>query len=167
MLSCSVSTSPPPWYGPPRPWAPAQRPTLRLCQATSLPYLPLFPHLVKFLANTVQINTACKVYDSINHHLHQSTRTTGPQGGRGQTMTMLRGEGEERPWSIDTCIYVVGSSSNGKKPHTSAKRITPQLQTSTMGGKYLHYTKTHLFHELFVSNLQIFNVKWQFSLCSL
>ena len=29
---------PPPWYGPPGPWAPAQRPTIRLCKAAYLPY---------------------------------------------------------------------------------------------------------------------------------
>ena len=99
----------------PRPWAPAQRPTIRLFKAAYLPYLPLFPHLVKFLANTIQFNTTCNDYDSINQH-DQSTRTTGPQGG--QTMTMPRGweEEEERRWSIyiriytvfriDTCIYV-------------------------------------------------------------
>ena len=64
MFSCSVLTSPP-WYGPPRPWATAHRPTIRLCKAACLPYLPLFPHLVKFLANTMQFNTTCKDYDSI------------------------------------------------------------------------------------------------------
>ena len=42
----------------------------------------LFPHLAKFLANTMQFNT-CKDYASINQHSHQSTRTTGPRGGRG------------------------------------------------------------------------------------
>ena len=52
----------------------------------------LFPHLVKFLANTVQINTTCKDYDSINQHSHQSTPTTG-RGAGGQTMTMPRGGG--------------------------------------------------------------------------
>ena len=83
MLPCSVLTFPPPWYGPPRPWPQAHRPTIRLCKAACLPYLPLFPHLVKFLANTVQFNTTCNDYDSINQHSHQSTRTTGPQGGRG------------------------------------------------------------------------------------
>ena len=92
MLPCSVLTSPP-WYGPPRPWPRAHRPTIRLCKAACLPYLPLFPHLVKFLANTMQINTSCKDCDSINQHSHQSTRTTGPQGGGGQTVTMPRGGG--------------------------------------------------------------------------
>ena len=29
----------------------------------------------------MQFNTSCKDYDSINQHSHQSTRTTGPQGG--------------------------------------------------------------------------------------
>ena len=83
MLPCSVLTSPPPWYGPPRPWPRAHRPTIRLFKAAYLPYLPLFPHLVKFIANTVQFNTTCNDYDSISQHSHQSTRTTGPQGGRG------------------------------------------------------------------------------------
>ena len=72
----------PPWYGPLRPWPRAHRPTIRLCKAARLPYLPLFLHLVKFLANTMQNNIACEDYDSINHQSHQSTRTTGPQGGR-------------------------------------------------------------------------------------
>ena len=43
----------------------------------------LFPHLVKFLANTMQINTTCKDYDSISQRSQQSTRTTGPQGEAG------------------------------------------------------------------------------------
>ena len=29
----------------------------------------------------MQFNTTCKDYDSINQHSHQSTPTTGPQGG--------------------------------------------------------------------------------------
>ena len=78
----------PPWYGPPRPWARHNVPPVSYCQAACLPYSPLFPHLVKFLANTVQFNTTCKDYDSINQHSHQSTPTTGLQGGGGQTMTM-------------------------------------------------------------------------------
>ena len=44
-------------------------------------YMPLFPHLAKFLASSMQFNTTCKDYDSINQHSHQSTATTGPQGG--------------------------------------------------------------------------------------
>ena len=108
MLSCSVLTSPP-WYGPPRPWAAAQRPTIRLCKAAYLPYLPLFPHLVKFLANTVQINTTCKDYDSINQHSHQSTPTTGPQGGRGANHDHAQGGGGgetlEHIWSRPPAGY--------------------------------------------------------------
>ena len=95
MLSCSVLTSPPTVWSP-QTLARAQRPTIRLCKAACLPYLPLFPHLVKFLANTVQINTSCKDYDSISQHSHQSTRTTGPQGG----------DGEERRWSTYICTYL-------------------------------------------------------------
>ena len=48
----------------PRPWALAQLPTIRLFKAACLPYLPLFPHLPKFLANTMQFNTTCNDYDS-------------------------------------------------------------------------------------------------------
>ena len=94
---------PPPWYGPPRPWPRAQRPTIRLFKAAYLPYFPLFPHLVKFLANTMQINTTCNDYDSISQHSHQSTRTAGPQGGRGANHDHAQGGGgEERRWSIYT-----------------------------------------------------------------
>ena len=39
MLSCSVLTSPHMVWSP-RPWAPAQRPTIRLFEAAFLPYLP-------------------------------------------------------------------------------------------------------------------------------
>ena len=46
-----------------------------------LPSIFAFIHLVKFLANTMLFNTTCKDYDSMNQHSHQSTRTTGPQGG--------------------------------------------------------------------------------------
>ena len=35
-------------------------PPLGLFKAAYLPYLPLFPHVVRFLANTMQNNTACK-----------------------------------------------------------------------------------------------------------
>ena len=91
---------------PPDPGLRAQRPTIRLCKAAYLPYLPLLAHLVKFLANTMQFNTTCDDYDSISQHSHQSTRTTGPQGGAGQTMTMPRGgEVEEQRCSIH--IYVI------------------------------------------------------------
>ena len=41
----------------------------------------------------MQFNTACKDYDSINQHSHQSTRTTGPQGGRGANHDHARGGG--------------------------------------------------------------------------
>ena len=62
------SVNHPPWYCPHRPWAPAQRPTIGKMKAACLPYLPLFPYLFKFFANTMQFNTACKGYDSINQH---------------------------------------------------------------------------------------------------
>ena len=99
---------PPQWYGPPRPWAPAQRPTIRLCKAAYLAYLPLFPHLVKFLADTMQFNTTCKDYDSMNQHSHQSTRTTGSQGGRGANHDDAqggRGRGDAGAYTYISCIY--------------------------------------------------------------
>ena len=88
MLPCSVLTSPPQWYGPPR-----ACPCIRLFKAAYLPFLPLFPHLVKSLANIVQFNTTCKDYESINQHSHQSTRTTGPQGARGANHDHAQGGG--------------------------------------------------------------------------
>ena len=93
LYICFRVNLPPPWYGPPRPWPRAHRPTTRLCKAACLPYWPLFPHLVKFPANTMQINTSCKDYDPINQHSHQSTRTTGPQGGRGANHDHAQGGG--------------------------------------------------------------------------
>ena len=88
------------------PWPRAHRPTIRPCKAACLSYLPLFPHLVKFLANTMQINTTCKDYDSINQHSHQSTGTTGPQGERGANHDHAQGgEGEERRWSIYILLH--------------------------------------------------------------
>ena len=39
----------------------------------------------------MQFNTACKDYDSINQHSHQSTRTTGPQWGRGANHDYAQG----------------------------------------------------------------------------
>ena len=52
----------------------------------------LFPHLVKFLANTMQFNTTCNDYDSINQHSHQSTNNHRSTGGGGvQTMTTPKG----------------------------------------------------------------------------
>ena len=84
VAACRPKRPHPPRYGPPKPWPRERRPTIRLCKAACLPKLPLSPHLIKFLANTMQINTSCKCkdYDSINQHSHQSTRATGPQGGR-------------------------------------------------------------------------------------
>ena len=93
MLSCSVLTSPPMVWSP-RLWARHNLPTIRLCKAICLPYFPFLRHLVKFLGNTVQINTSCKDYDSIDHHSHQCTRTTGPQG-RGANHDHAQG-GRER-----------------------------------------------------------------------
>ena len=66
----------------------------------------LFPHFVKFLANTMQFNTTCKDYDSINQHSHQSTRTTGPQGGQGANHDYAQG-GEERGWSTYKYLHIV------------------------------------------------------------
>ena len=74
---------PPPWYGPPDPGPRHNVPPLGHARLLTFHICLFFPHLVKFLANTVQFNTICKDYDSINQHSHQSTRTTGPQGGRG------------------------------------------------------------------------------------
>ena len=97
-LSCSVLTSPP--HGPPRPWPRHKVPPLGYSRLLAFHICLLFPHLVKFLANTVQFNTTCKDYDSINQHSHQSTRTTVHGGGRGANHDHARGEGEERRWSI-------------------------------------------------------------------
>ena len=69
-----------PFDGFPGAWALAERLTMRLCKAAGLPYLPLFPHSVEFLANTIRFHIICKDYDSINQHSHQSTRTTGAGG---------------------------------------------------------------------------------------
>ena len=44
----------------------------------------------------MQINIACKDYDSISQHSHQSTRTTGPQGGRGANHDHAQGGGRGR-----------------------------------------------------------------------
>ena len=99
MLTCSALTSPP-WYGPPRPWAPALSP-LGYARLLTFHIRRLFPHLVKFLANTMQFNTTCNDYDCINQHSHQSTRTTRPQGGRGANHHHAQ-IGRERRWSIST-----------------------------------------------------------------
>ena len=40
------------------------------CKTTCLPCLPLFLHLVEFLANTIGFNTACKDRQSSNHAQH-------------------------------------------------------------------------------------------------
>ena len=110
MLSCFVLTPPPRPHGmvplDPGPWH----------NIPPLGYSRLFPHLVEFLANTMQFNTTCKDYDSINQHSHQSTRTTGPQGGRGQTMTMPKGGRSDAgayirnlAYSIKTCKMIIYS----------------------------------------------------------
>ena len=98
MLPRSVLTSPP-WYGPRH-----TVPPLGYARLLAF-HLPLFPHLVKFVANTMQINTACKDYDSINQHSHQSTRTTGPQGGRGANHDHAQG-GEGRSDAGAYTVYV-------------------------------------------------------------
>ena len=74
---------PPPWYGPGRSIEPG---TWHAFTAPSLgylpPFLPLFPHLIEFLANTIGFYTICKDYDSINQHSHPSTTTPPtPTGG--------------------------------------------------------------------------------------
>ena len=74
---------PPSWYGPPDPGPRHNIPPLGYSRLLAFHICLLFPHLVKFLANTMQFNTTCNDYDSISQHSHQSTRTTGPQGGRG------------------------------------------------------------------------------------
>ena len=80
MLSCSMLPPPhgmvPPDQGPRH-----NVPPLGYSRLLTFPFCLLFPLLVKFIANTMQFNTSCNDYDSINQHSHQSTRTTGPQGG--------------------------------------------------------------------------------------
>ena len=93
MLPCSVLTSPPHGMVPPDPGPRHTVTALGYARLLTFHICLLFPHLVKFLANTVQINTSCRDYDSINQHSDQSTRTTGPRGRGGQTMTMPRGGG--------------------------------------------------------------------------
>ena len=78
----------------PGPWAPAQRPTIRLFKAACLPHLPFIPALSQI---------PCQ-YHAIQHHsqrlrlhqpaftpIHTHHRSTG--GGGVQTMTMPRGGG--------------------------------------------------------------------------
>ena len=49
--------------------------------ATYHRYLPLFPHTVEFLANTIGLYTMCKDYDSINQHSTTPPTTTGAEAG--------------------------------------------------------------------------------------
>ena len=118
MISCSVLTSRPPWHGFPRPWAPAQRPTIRLCKATCLPFA--------FIPALSQI--PCK-YHAIQHHLqrlrlhqpaftpiHTHHRSTG--GGRGQTMTTPgRGRGGA------TLEHIEYPEPRASRPAKRAKRV--------------------------------------------
>ena len=73
------------WYGPPDPGPRHNVSELGCSRLLAFHICLLFPHLAKFLANTMQFNTTCKDYDSISQHSHQSRRTTGPQGGRGRS----------------------------------------------------------------------------------
>ena len=94
---------PPPRYGPGRSIGPG---TWHAFAAPSLgylpPFLPLFSHLIDFLANTTGFYTICKHYDSINQHSHPSTSTPpAPTGGEaGNHDHPWGGEGPERRWSI-------------------------------------------------------------------
>ena len=86
---------PPPWYGPGRSIGPG---TWHAFTARSLgylpPFLPLFPHLIEFLANTIGFYTICKDYDSINQHSHPSTTTPPtPTGGEAGNHDHPRGGG--------------------------------------------------------------------------
>ena len=55
----------------------------------------------------MQFNTTCNDYDSISQQSHQSTRTTGPQGGRGANHDHAQGgEGEERRWSFFSLPHI-------------------------------------------------------------
>ena len=114
MLPCSVLTSSPP-HGivPPDPGPGHTVPPLGYSRLLTFHICLLFRQLVKLLANTLQFNTSCKDYNSINQNSHQSTRTTGPQGGRGANRDHAQGaEGEERRWS--TYIYVYGTRALGR-----------------------------------------------------
>ena len=100
---------PPPWYGPPDPGPRHNVPPLGYSRLLAFHICLLFPHLVKLLANTVQFNTTCNDYDSISQHSHQSTRTTGPQGGRGASHDHAPGGGGatlEHLYIFLLCIYV-------------------------------------------------------------
>ena len=46
----------------------------------------LFPHLVEFLANTMQINTTCKGCDSMNQHWRSANHDHAQGGGGGATL---------------------------------------------------------------------------------
>ena len=92
--------------GPPDPGPRQNVPPLGYSRLLAFHICLYFPHLVKFLANTVQFNTICKDYDSINQHAHQSTPTTGLEGGPGANHDHAQGgEGEERRWSIYIYIF--------------------------------------------------------------
>ena len=82
VLSCSVLTSPPMVWSP-RPWAPAQRPTIRLFKAACLPYLPFI----------LALNQIPRRYHAVQRHLkrlrlhqpaftpiHTHHRSTGGRG---------------------------------------------------------------------------------------
>ena len=101
------ATPPPPWYGPGRSIGPG---TWHAFTAPSLgylpPFLPLFPHLIEFLANTIGFYTICKDYDSINQHSHPSTTTPPtPTGGEaGNHDHPQKGGGAAQGCAI--CLYI-------------------------------------------------------------
>ena len=82
-----------PWYGPPDPGPRHNVPPLGYSRLLAFHICLLFPHLIEFLANTMQFNTTCKGYDSMSQHSHQSTSTTGLQGGRGANHDHAQGAG--------------------------------------------------------------------------
>ena len=83
---------PPPWYGPPRPWPRAHRPTIRLCKAACLPYLPFIPALCQIPCK-YHANQRClqrlRLHQPPFTPIHTHHRSTGG----GETMTMFGGGG--------------------------------------------------------------------------
>ena len=89
----------PPWYGRPRPWAPAQRPTIQLFKAACLPYLPFIPALSQIPCKYHAIQDRLQrlrlhqpAFTPIHAH-HRSTGRRGAnhdhaqgEGGRGATL---------------------------------------------------------------------------------
>ena len=138
MLSCSVLTSPA-WYGPPDPGPRHNVPPLGYSRPLAFHICLLFPHLVKFLANTMQFNTTCNDYDSISQHSHQSTRTTGPQGGRGANHDHAQGGGEGRS-DAGALLHIVLSLSKGtlKSEHIPSQRFGTSKTVTNRSPCYMH-----------------------------